>query len=306
MSYLNLSLLHVFHRVAERGSFQAAATELGLPRSSVSKKIRQLEEFVGQPLLQRSTRQLQLTDVGRNLLLGTGDLSKVLSNLNGLLDDMQTSPKGRVKISASILMGQARLVPVLNKLRGQFPDIELELNLDDRNVDLLAENVDIAIRIGQLPDSSLIARKIGEKHWGWFASPQYLAERGQPDTPDDLARHDCLVFGSLNFWPFRNRAGQTENIEISPAIKTNNSRALVDMASAGLGIIMLDPEFIRPERKSGRLVPVLSDWQHPENSPINLVCVGERTKAAQAVWQFLLDEFQQTDPSDSRCHSQAY
>lgn len=290
MTYQNLPLLHVFHQVAQRGSFQAAANELGLPRSSVSKKIRQLEDFIGQPLLQRSTRQLSLTDVGRNLLAGTGDLTAVLSSLHGLIDDAQSAPHGKVKISASILMGQVFLVPLLGRLRSLYPDIELELSLDDRTVDLLAEKVDIGIRIGQLPDSSLIARRIGDKYWGWFASPTYVAQRGMPQSPDDLANHDCLVFGSFNFWPFQNSSGDTHSVAVSAAIKTDNSRALVDMARAGLGIIMIDPKFIHAERTAGELVPVFPGWSHPERSPIHLVCVGERTRAAQAVWEFLLEK----------------
>ncbi|GAB6259951.1 LysR family transcriptional regulator [Photobacterium sp. R1] len=298
LSYLNLPLLHVFHRVAERGSFQAAANELNLPRSSVSKKIRQLEAFVGQPLLHRSTRQLHLTDVGRNLLQGTGDLRAVLSNLHGIVDETRDSPKGRVKISASILMGQCFLVPVLKKLRQTYPDIVIELSLDDQTVDLLEQNIDIAIRIGQLPDSSLIARKIGEKRWGWFASENYLAERGYPASPQELTQHDCLVFGNasstFNFWPFQDKDGQTETLEVIPAIQTDNSRVLVDMACDGLGIVMVDPGFIQKECQSGQLVPVLTDWRHPERSPIHLVCIGERTKASQAVWQFLLEHWQRT------------
>ncbi len=293
MIYQNLPLLHVFHQVAERGSFQAAANELGLPRSSVSKKIRQLEEFVGQPLLRRSTRQLRLTDVGRDLLAGTGELNAVMANLHGLIDDVQAAPHGKVKISASILMGQVFLVPLLSRLRSLYPEIELELSLDDRTVDLLAEKVDIAIRIGQLPDSSLIARRIGDKCWGWFASPDYISHRGMPDSPDELANHDCLVFGSFNHWPFTDVSGETHSVPVTAAIKTDNSRALVDMACAGLGIIMIDPKFIHAERSSGRLLPVFPGWTHPERSPVHLVCVGERTRASQAVWQFLLQEFPQ-------------
>ncbi|GAA3909826.1 LysR family transcriptional regulator [Litoribacillus peritrichatus] len=296
MSYLNLPLLHVFHLVVERGSFQAAANELNLPRSSVSKKIRQLEGYVGQPLLQRSTRQLHLTDVGRNLLSETGELQSVLTNLSGLMDDIQALPKGSVKLSANILMGQRYLVPMMKKLRSTYPEIELELSLDDRYVDLLAEHVDIAVRIGQLPGSSLIARQIGEKCWGWFASERYLAEQGEPKTPQALTEHDCLVFGSMTFWPFQNKQGDTETIEVSPAIKTDNSRALVDMACEGLGIIMVDPKFIAKERQAGLLKPILTSWVHPESSPINLVCVGQRTRAVEAVWQFLLEEWAQFVP----------
>ncbi|QUJ66648.1 LysR family transcriptional regulator [Photobacterium sp. GJ3] len=297
-SYLNLPLLHVFHRVAECGSFQAAANTLNLPRSSVSKKIRQLETFVGQPLLHRSTRQLHLTDVGRNLLHGTGDLRAVLSNLHGILDETQGVPKGRVKMSASILMGQCFLVPLLKKLRQTYPEIVIELSLDDRTVDLLDEKIDIAIRIGQLPDSSLIARKIGEKRWGWFASARYLSDRGAPATPQELEQHDCLVFGNagstFNFWPFQDASGQTETIAVTPVIQTDNSRALVDMACDGLGIVMVDPWFVQKECSAGLLTPVLNEWRHPDRSPIHLVCVGERTKASEAVWQFLLAHWAQS------------
>lgn len=292
MSYLNLPLLHVFHLVVERGSFQAAAAELNLPRSSVSKKVRQLEEFIGQPLLQRSTRQLQLTDVGQNLLVGTGELGKILTSLNWLVDDMQQSPKGRVRISVSVLMGRVRLVPILKRLREAYPYIELELSFEDRNVDLLTEKVDIAMRIGQLPDSSLIARKISEKRWGWFASPEYLAARGYPLKPDDLLGHDCLVCGSFNFWPFQGASGDTVTIEVKSSIRTSNGQALVDMACEGLGVMMLDPSFVVRELEEGKLLPILTDWHHPESSPVSLVCVGGRTKATEAVWQFLVDEFQ--------------
>ncbi|WP_430460239.1 LysR substrate-binding domain-containing protein [Thalassolituus sp. LLYu03] len=290
MSYQTLPLLHVFHQVAAHGSFQGAANELSLPRSSVSKKIRQLEEVIGQPLLKRSTRQLQLTEVGQNLLSGTHGLSQVIAGFSGLLDDAQTEARGKVKISASVLTGQVLLIPLLSELRRRYPLIELELSLTDRNVDLLAEKVDIAIRIGQLPDSSLIARKIGDKRWGWFASPEYLAAHGAPQHPHQLKDHHCLVFRDFRFWSFVDDDGQTQTLEVTPAITTDDSRALVDMAAAGLGIIMVDPRFGISERAAGRLLPVMTGWRHPDTSPVNLLCVGERSRAAQAVWEFLLSE----------------
>ncbi|MCX4029257.1 LysR family transcriptional regulator [Endozoicomonas sp. SM1973] len=295
MSYLNLPLLHIFHLVAERGSFQAVANELSLPRSSISKKIRQLEDFVGQPLIKRSTRQLHLTEVGLNLLAGTDDLTRILSNMHDVIEETQAIPKGKVKISASMLMGQRFLIPLLSKFRKRYPEIALEISFKDENVDFLTEKVDIAIRIGCLPDSSLIARQIGTKQWGWFASERYLLERGYPKYPHELKQYDCLAFGNItntfNCWPFQDKYGHTETIEVTPAIKTDNSRALVDMACEGLGIIMIDPAFISEEIKIGKLTPVLPEWGHPDTSPINLVCLGQRTKAAQVVWQFLLEHF---------------
>lgn len=299
MLYQNLPLLHIFHLVVDRGSFQGAAQYLSLPRSSVSKKIRQLEDIVGQPLLQRSTRQLKVTEVGQDLLNRTEHLADVISNMGSVIDDTHSTLKGTVKISASVLMGQRFLVPLLQPLREAYPEIQLVLSLDDENVDLLSNQVDIAVRVGHLPDSSLVARKIGEKQWGWFASPEYISRKGEPSSPQDLENHDCLVFANSgstrNHWPFKaeavadGRAGETQSTEVHGAIKTDNSRALVDLACAGMGIIMIDPLFIQQEIASGQLQPVLTQWQHPDTRPIHLVCLGQRSRAAQAVWQFFLD-----------------
>lgn len=295
MHYLNLPLLHIFHLVVEQGSFQGAAQQLNLPRSSISKKVRQLEDVVGQPLLLRSTRHLEVTQVGLDLLNQTAHLSDVLSNLDSVIDANHTELKGTVKISASVLMGQRFLLPLLQSLRATYPNIQLDLNLDDENVDLIANRVDIAIRVGHLPDSSLIARKLGDKQWGWFASPEYLKTKGEPQSPQDLMHHDCLVFASgsltLDHWPFQKKAADTattESIQVPTHLKTDNSRALLDMACNGLGVVMVDPLFIQEELKSGRLIPILTAWQHPDTSPIHLLCLGKRSRAAQAVWEYLL------------------
>lgn len=292
MQYQNLPLLHIFHRVVALGSFQAAAQQLNLPRSSVSKKIVQLEHSVGQPLLLRSTRRLHLTDAGRDLLANTVQLHGVVESLESAIQTLQSVPQGRVKVSASVLMGQGYLVPLLAELRRQFPRIALDLNLDDRNVDLIANEVDIAIRVGHLPDSSLIARQIGQKRWGWFASDDYLSARGEPLVPGDLSQHECLVYGSaawsMSHWPFQNEAGETLTLDVLPAYRVDNSRVLVDMACAGLGVIMADPIFIRQELAMKQLRPILTQWSHPDSSPIHLVCLRQKSKAAQAVWQYLL------------------
>jgi len=293
MLYQNLPLLHIFHLVVERGSFQGAAQHLNLPRSSVSKKVRQLEDIVGQPLLLRSTRQLKITEVGQDLLTRTEHLGDVLSNMGSVIDDTHSSLKGSVKISASVLTGQRFLLPLLKPLREIYPDIQIDLNLEDENVDLIADQVDIAIRIGHLPDSSLIARKVGDKCWGWFASPDYIHQNGMPKDPEDLINHDCLVFSNrgvtMNHWPFKSQQGETHSIEIESIIQTDNSRALLDMACEGLGIVMVDPLFIQQELKEGQLKPVLTDWDHPDTSPIHLMCLGQRSKVSQAVWSFLIE-----------------
>jgi DNA-binding transcriptional LysR family regulator len=289
----HLSHLYLFQNVARLGSFQAVATKYGLPRSSVSKKIQQLEDKIGQRLIQRSTRQLSLTEAGRALLVASAPLNKLLEDSQRVIDEHETKPSGKVKISCSSLIGQNFLLPLISTLRNAYPAISLELCLSDEYVDLIEQEIDIAIRIGHLPDSSLVARKIGEKRWGWYASPDYLQKQGIPLHPDELTEHQCIVFKNnnitLDHWPFRQTDNKIKSIPVNTELSTDDSRALVEMARLGLGIIMIDPLLIKAEIESRQLVPILTEWQHPDNQPINLVCLGKnyRSRASSSIWEAL-------------------
>jgi len=293
-----LSHLYLFQKVAQLGSFQAAASFMGLPRSSVSKKIRQLEEHINQRLILRSTRKLKLTNAGEALLVASDPLTKVLENSHKVVEHYEDAPSGCVKISCSSLIGQHFLLPLLAKLREDFPNISLELCLSDAYVDLIEQKMDIAIRIGHLPDSSLVARQIGQKRWGWFASPQYLETYGTPLHPDELISHQCLVFknntSTLNYWSFKHPDDSIQNIYVESDISTDNSTALIEMACLGLGIVMVDPLFIQAQVKVNALVPILSNWTHNNTQPINLVCLGKssRSRATTCIWEALYIELQ--------------
>lgn len=290
-----LPQLYVFKRVVELGSFQAAANELDLPRSSISKKVSQLEAALSQRLLQRSTRQLQLTDEGAALLGAAAALDGVISQTARLKNASAAEPTGRVKISSSTLIGERYLLPLVPALRKALPKIALELNITDEVVDLMANRVDIAVRVGHLPDSSLVAKKIGQKSWACFAAPSYLAKCKAPSRPQALSEHPCLIFKNSQFamdhWTFCNSAGDTVNVAINESICSDDGRTLLSLAVMGQGIVFVDPLLIQPELASGELVPVLPEWCHPQASPIHLVCLGReaRGRAVDAVWRYLIE-----------------
>lgn len=294
----HLSHLYLFHNVARLGSFQAVATKYHLPRSSVSKKIQQLEEQVGQRLIQRSTRKLSLTEAGRDLLAASESLNKVVEDSQRVIDEHESTLSGTVKISCTVIIGQHFILPLIRTLRRDYPAISLELYFSDDQVDLLEQEIDIAIRIGHLPDSSLVAKKVGNKHLGWYASPDYLQEHTTPTTPDALNEHQCLIFKNqsvaLDYWPFKQKNGDVKKIRVDSNIATDDGRILVEMARLGLGIIMIDPLLIKEDLEKGLLVPILTDWQHPDSQPINLVCLGRnyRSRASTSIWEVLSTHLQ--------------
>ncbi|CAM3612456.1 HTH-type transcriptional regulator DmlR [Vibrio aerogenes CECT 7868] len=292
--YQSLPQIQIFLVVVEKGSFQAAASQLNLPRSSVSKKIQQLEETLGQALFKRSTRRLTITEFGLALAEQTRTLPDIVTRVDRLKEQVHAQPAGKVRISTGIMLGQSCLVPLLAEIRLRMPAIELDISFNDEPVDMLAEGVDIALRTGTLPDSSLIAKQIGQITWCWYASPEYLTRYGQPKTPDDLSQHQCLAFKNSHIaghhWAFYQPEKETYSVQVKAAITTDNSRALTDMACAGLGIMMITPQVVREEIASGRLVQVLTDWQHPDSAPIHLIGFrkSQRSRAVESVWQYLV------------------
>lgn len=291
--YQSLPLIHIFRVVAEKGSFQDAALALKLSRSSVSKKIQQLEDTLNQPVFVRSTRKLLLTDFGSSLLEGSKSMSGLLEQVDRITQSNQLAPSGTVRISSSVLIGQIYLIPLLAGIKSTYPNIMLDISFNDETVDFYEEGIDIALRLGFLPDSSLVAKKVGEKTWGWFASPQYLAQHGVPPTPESLMSHACLSCRNktqaLTHWSFKNTHAITTAISINPTICTDSSSALVNMAAAGLGVVMVDALMIQQELKSGSLVRILEDWSHPDTIPIHLISLSksQRSRAADCVWRYL-------------------
>jgi DNA-binding transcriptional LysR family regulator len=192
-----LSEMRAFQAVADAGGFTAAAAELRVSQSLVSRAVARLEQRLGTTLLHRSTRRVSLTDEGVIFLQGCRRVLEDIGEVERSVTSSE-SPAGILRISASVLFGQDPIVPLLPEFMARYPKLEVQLSLADRHVDLIEEKIDIAIRLGRLASSSLIARKLGEQRRLIVASPAYLAQRGRPKTPDDLLKHNCLLWDEVS------------------------------------------------------------------------------------------------------------
>jgi len=261
----------LFTLVVERGSFAAAAMETGQTASAVSRAISRLEDKLGVRLLERTTRRLALTAEGEQLLAhGEG----ILAAIEAAESDVTATsgrPRGRVRVSMGSALARHPFAAALGDFAGRYPDIRLELIITDRRVDLIGEQIDVAIRTGPLADSSLIARRIGESRRVVCASPDYLARRGVPETPEDLCRHTCMTIAGhayLSEWPMRDAAGTVRSVTVRSAMSTDSALMLRDMAVAGVGIVRLAKFVISDALADGRLVPLLIDHHVDEPFPI--------------------------------------
>jgi len=254
-----LSEMKMFQAVADSGGFTAAANELGVSQSAVSRAVVRLEQRLGTSLLHRSTRRISLTDEGdiflracRQVLEDIGEAERSVTS------DKQ--PAGTLRVSAAVLWGLDPLVALLPEFTSRYPKIGVHLSLTDRYIDLIDEKIDVAIRVGQLADSSLIARKVGEMRRVIVASPAYIARRGKPKTPADLLNHDCLLWDEehdyLNRWPFEVN-GVLRHIKVCSNLVSNNAQALYQLAIMGAGIFRMLEYRARPLIRSGELVPLL-------------------------------------------------
>lgn len=258
-----LAALTVFRRVVELDGFAAAARDLGYSNATVSKMVKELEADLGAQLLVRTTRKLHVTDIGRAYF------DRLCDHLDGLIeaDDevrMQTSTlRGRLRVSSPMSFGLAALSRALPAFAVQYPDISIDLVMSDSLVDLVEEGFDLAIRGGQLLDSSLKARKLTDIERIVCASPNYLAQRGAPNVPDDLKVHDCLVYSnavSPDGWRLVSSDNETCSVAVSTRYRVNNSLALRDAALEGLGLAFLPRIYVEESLAGGALQRVLTDW----------------------------------------------
>ena len=263
--------MKTFQAVAEAGGFTAAATQLGVSQSAVSRAVSSLEQRLGTSLLHRSTRRVRLTDEGHVFLHACRRvLEDVAEAERSVTSDQQ--PVGTLRVSAAVLWGLEPLVGLVPEFTARHPKIGVHLSLTDRHVDLIEEKVDVAIRVGRLADSSLIARKIGEMRRVIVASPAYLAAKGRPKTPDDLVNHDCLSWDEehddLNRWPFEVN-GVVRHINVRGRIMSNNAQALYQLAIMGAGIFRMLEYRARPLIRSGELVPLFERSHHDKAIPVH-------------------------------------
>ncbi|MHB0776471.1 LysR family transcriptional regulator [Halomonas sp. WWR20] len=267
-----LQAMQIFRAVVEAGSFANGARRLGLSNAMVSKQIARLEALLGARLLTRTSRHLQLTAEGERYLVGVVRLLDELDELEAELREQQGEIRGRLRLSAPLDFGVRVLMPALQTFEQQHPAVALDVVLEDRRVDPLAEDFDVVVRIGELEDSNLIARRLATTAVHVYASPDYLDRYGVPGHPFELSRHRCLHYSLQREgpgWQFRIE-GTLQRVRFTPVMSCNNGRALTEAAVGGMGLIQ-KPAFLgETEVKKGRLVRVLEAFD-PEPLAISLL-----------------------------------
>jgi DNA-binding transcriptional LysR family regulator len=262
--------ISLFVRVVERGGFAAAAEGTGLTSSGVSRAVSRLEDRLGVRLLQRTTRRLALTPEGETMLARGREILAAIEAAEVEVTAARGRPRGLLRVNTGTAFARHRLVPLLPEFRARYPDVRVELSVNDRRVDMLAEQIDIAIRTGPIGNSPMIARRLETDRRVICASPAYLQRRGTPATPDDLSSHDCLVlhgFARLSQWPFR-QAGRVAPHNITPVMTCDTAAVVLDMALAGLGVVRLTSFMVQDALADGRLVALLEQDHVSEPVPI--------------------------------------
>ena len=262
----DLNAILIFASVAESGSFTAAANALALPKSTVSRKVLELEKRVGARLIQRTTRKLSLTDIGRVYYEHCARISHEAEEADLAVQQMQATPRGLLRVSAPpSFRTPSRIAAEFLK---RYPDVRIEVVCTDRNVDLVAEGFDVAIRAGPLTDSSLIARKLVVVKWVLVATPAYLQRRGQPKDPLELEEHETIGVGSASspaVWSLDN-AGESVDVRIRPRLAVNDIEWAYEAARRGIGIALLPEYACLDDLRAGRLRQVLTEWSSGERT----------------------------------------
>lgn len=271
-----LNAMSVLLAVVEAGSLSAASRRLGMPLATVSRKISELEAHLKTRLLIRSTRQITLTDAGRSYVEACRRIIEQVDEAERTATGEYRAPRGELLVTAPVVFGRLHLLPVALEFLKAFPEIGLRLVLSDSILSLVDDNVDLAVRIGILPDSSLIATRIGLIRHVVCASPTYFAARGQPQTLNDVGGHDCITFDSLaspRAWTFA-KGGSILSVRVNSRLIVNTAEAAIDAAIAGVGMTRVLSYQVAPAIRAGTLVPVLEAFE-PAPWPVSLVHAGQ-------------------------------
>lgn len=291
----HLADLAVFARVVEQESFSGAAGTLGLSKSAVSKQISRLEQRLGAQLLQRTTRKLSLTETGRIVLEHAQRVLVEAEAAEAAVQNLQALPRGLLRVNLPMSFGLGYVAPLLPELLALCPELRIDLTFNDRTIDLLEEEVDVAIRIGaNLTDSTLTARRLAPVRSITCAAESYLRKAGVPLKPDDLRQHECLLYKYLPepaTWHFDGPAG-AQAVKVSGRLTTNNGDSLRDAAIAGHGVARLPSFIVGPDIAAKRLVPLLEAYE-PRPFGIYAVYPAQRylTPKVRAFIDFFAERF---------------
>ena len=293
-----LQAFRTFAEVARQGSFAAAARSLNLSTTSVSRIIRELEDWLGTPVLRRTPRAVALTDPGEQLLEHCVDIVGATDRLRDNAREWMDAPSGVLRIAAAPFPARRRIAPILPAFFERYPDVRLELLLDDRPADIVAQGIDVAVRFGQLENSSLKARKCGEIRLALTASPDFIAQHGAPTSLNNVPSYPCLVDSVPGYgrrWPIGRR------INVSGPLIANDGDFIRQVTVAGLGISLLPLFFVEEDIAAGRLVEL---FPGEIDQRYGMYCVyqstGRITAAARAFIDFMVEELDADGPAGDR------
>lgn len=260
---MNFDGISEFVYVAETASFTRAAKKLNISTAHVSRRVTALEQKLNIKLLYRTTRKVSLTQEGqlfyqhcRSVLDGIEEAERVVTNL-------QQKPQGHIKLTAPVTYGEQKILPLINDFVQQHSAIQISAYLSNQNVDLVEQGFDLAVRLGKLADSTLIAKKLGKRKNYLCASPQYLEKYGMPHSLSELSDHNCLL-GTLDYWRFK-VAGKEKTVKVKGTLRYNNGSGLTDAALKGLGIVQLPDYYVKDHISQGKLIPLLTKFQEPDD-----------------------------------------
>ncbi len=295
-----LTALKIFCQVVERGSFVEASRHLGLSPAAISKNIGELEEHLTVRLLNRTTRRMSVTEAGMRYYERISRILDDLAEADRTLGPLQNMPSGVLRVSAPMTWALTLLSPAIPRFLDRYPDLSLDLQLEDRRIDIIKDGYDIAIRgSDNLEDSSLIARKIMTMPHVVCGAPSYFTRHGIPETPTDLKNHNCIQFtlsGHANEWEFK-RANRSVRVPINGRYKVTSSLAVRDALHAGLGISLIPLLYVREDLEQGRLRTVLHDWTAVETSIYAVYPAGRHVAAKVRVFvDFLIEELSASLP----------
>lgn len=272
MTDLHLDDMGLFVEVVKARGFRGAATAIGMPDSTLSRRISALERAVGLRLLHRTTRKVELTEAGRIYYDRCRRIVDEARLAHQQLGEMLTQPSGLLRVSLPVDFGASFLAARLEEFARQYPGISFEFDLTPRRVDLVTEPFDVAVRVGEQTDSGLISRKLAELPRYLYASPEYLAVTGEPITPEDLGKHQCLMFGASQTTWRLTRGKEAANVAVDGRYRLNNVGMMHQLALQGAGIAVLAERMIGPDLAANRLRRVLPDWA---GSPATVHAVTE-------------------------------
>lgn len=273
-----LSALSGFVQSVKLGSFSAAAKHLGVSQPAISQQIRSLEEELGTRLLNRTTRQLHLTEAGERYFASATEILDRLREADRSVQSDEAQMSGPLAVGLPLGFAESVLSEFLIQFKKEHPCLVLDVSLSDLFVDVIQERLDVAIRMGEIKDDRLIVRKMGMAQRCLVASPEYLNKRGRPQHPSELSEHEYLLYRNIstgNRVPFLSTIGEKLSVEVTPTMLVNNSSTLRQAALAGLGISLANRWLIDPYIKSGELELVLPNWQYPPH-PIHAVYPSNR------------------------------